>query len=801
MTRSFSTFLLIVCGLLVLCGAAQCKVVTLKVNSLPDFSSQEADAKAESAVVRRFLELHPNVRLVKGAGLQMEGKTMEVVPLMQIAGDISPQVIYVNFRFSDTYIQKGFLKPLDEYMKAMSQEEIDRRVPPSMRGVCYRKGPDGRMHWYALPTDKVIRALVYRRDLFAKAGLDPNKPPKTWSELEEYCKKLADPAKARYGMGFIKGQTSAYDFQNLVWSRGGDVVVLDKNGEWQPNFNTVEAIDALYFYVKLVNMRVRGSDGKMYRGVASRDVSLGIIEPLDPIAMSLYSLDERLNIYQPDMLAFAAYPHADNVEKGRSEINSRMLGVFAGTKDSELAKAAFDYIAFLDSDEANSIRARIYVQRGYGRFVNPQVLKRFGYTDYLKQVDKEWIKVYEDVMTNGRPEPYGKNCSVIYTELSRPVEQAVYDRAVIAAIDRGDEAGCKVRLKQILDRAQAETQKRMYNRLPENVRASRHRMTVLFLVCALIGFGVAVGAIVKVFKREAPPQTPGQKKQFFAYLLIFPAAASILVWQYYPLIRGTVIAFQDYSVMGGSSFVGIENFSTVLFDSSFWYSVYVTLIYTALFMASGFVAPIILAMMLHEVPSGKILYRTIYYVPAVLSGLVVMFLWKSFYKPAGLLNSLLSFIGINMNTSWLDSPYLAMLAVILPVIWAGAGPGCLIYLAALKTIPEELYEAADVDGAGMLRKIWSITLPGLKMLILINAVGAFIGAFMSSESILVMTGGGPYTPNGATEVVGLQLFYTAFMYLKFGVANAMAWVLGFMLIGFTLFQLRNLSRVEFKGGR
>ncbi len=801
MRRVFLLCSVILCALLLVCGAADCRIITLKVNYLPDFSSQDAETKAESAVIRRFLEIHPDVRLVKGAGLQMEGKTMEVVPLMQIAGDISPQVIYVNFRFSDTYIQKGFLKPLDEYMKGMSKEELDRRVPPSMRGVCYRKGPDGKKHWYALPTAKVIRALVYRRDLFAKAGLDPDRPPRTWSEMEAYCRKLANPAEGKYGMGFIKGETSAYDFQNLVWSRGGEVVVQDKNGDWRPNFNTKEAVDALYFYVKLVDTQVRGSDGKMYRGVAHRDTGIDISDPLDTSAMALYSLSERLNIYQPEMLAFAAFPHADGTTASRSEINSRMLGVFAGTKDPDLARAAFDYIAFLDSDEANSIRAKIYVQRGYGRFVNPQVLKRFGYTDYLKQVDKEWIKVYDDVMTNGRPEPYGKNCSVIYTELSRPVEQAVYDKAVIAALDKGDVAACKARLLQILERAQTETQKRMYNRLPENVRTNRHRMTLLFLACALIGFGTAVGAIVKVFRREAPAQTPGQKNLFFAYLLIFPAAASILVWQYYPLIKGTLIAFQDYSVMGGSTYVGIENFSTVLFDSSFWYSVYITLIYTALFMASGFVAPIVLAMMLHEIPSGKILYRTIYYVPAVLSGLVVMFLWKSFYKPAGLLNTLLSFVGIHMNTSWLDSPYLAMFAVILPVIWAGAGPGCLIYLAALKTIPEELYEAADVDGASMLKKITSITLPGLKMLILINAVGAFIGAFMSSESILVMTGGGPYTPNGATEVVGLQLFYTAFMYLKFGVANAMAWVLGFMLIGFTLFQLRNLSRVEFKGGR
>jgi len=162
---------------------AQCRVLHLKIYHLPDPTSHEPRDRAECAIVRRFQELHPNVRLIQGTGLQIEGRTMDVVPMMQIAGDISPQVIYVNFRLSDTYIQEGFLKPLDEYMKNMSPEEINRRVPPSIRNVCYRPGPDGKKHWYALPTTKLVRALIYRRDLFEKAGLDPDKPPRTWSQF------------------------------------------------------------------------------------------------------------------------------------------------------------------------------------------------------------------------------------------------------------------------------------------------------------------------------------------------------------------------------------------------------------------------------------------------------------------------------------------------------------------------------------------------------------------------------------------------------------------------------------------
>ena len=128
------------------------------------------------------------------------------------------------------------------------------------------------------------------------------------------------------------------------------------------------------------------------------------------------------------------------------------------------------------------------------------------------------------------------------------------------------------------------------------------------------------------------------------------------------------------------------------------------------------------------------------------------------------------------------------------MVWAGMGPGCLIYLAALKGIPDDYYEAADIDGASFIDKILFVVFPMLKALILINFVGAFIGSwYAAAGNILLMTGGG-----GNTEVADLHIWYKAYTYLKFGPATAMAWMLGFMLIGFTVHQLQILSRVEFR---
>jgi multiple sugar transport system permease protein len=135
-----------------------------------------------------------------------------------------------------------------------------------------------------------------------------------------------------------------------------------------------------------------------------------------------------------------------------------------------------------------------------------------------------------------------------------------------------------------------------------------------------------------------------------------------------------------------------------------------------------------------------------------------------------------------------------MTACIIPMVWAGMGPGCLIYLAALKGIPDDYYEAADIDGATFIDKILFVVFPTLKALIIINFVGVFITSWYSATGmVLALTGGG-----AGTEVAGLHIWKNAFTYLKMGPAASMAWLLGFMLIGFTVHQLRILSRVEFK---
>ena len=181
-----------------------------------------------------------------------------------------------------------------------------------------------------------------------------------------------------------------------------------------------------------------------------------------------------------------------------------------------------------------------------------------------------------------------------------------------------------------------------------------------------------------------------------------------------------------------------------------------------------------------------------------------MLLWRQLYQPTpfGFLNIVIAKFGAIFGMElgpykWLVSNDLAMISVILPTIWAGIGPGSIIYLAALHGVPGALYEAAELDSAAIFSKIWNVSIPFIRPLIFINFLGAFIAIFHTMQSVFVLTQGGP---GDATYLSGLYIFFNSFFWLNFGKATAAAWILGSLLIGFTVYQLRILKSMKFQAG-
>jgi ABC-type sugar transport system permease subunit len=439
--------------------------------------------------------------------------------------------------------------------------------------------------------------------------------------------------------------------------------------------------------------------------------------------------------------------------------------------------------------------ARSEVLSGMAKFVPPDQLTALGLGDYLDDISPAIRRNYDDIKSEKIKvfvEPYMGNWNTMDGALERNVF------SLLMAQD-GENFDYTAALQQV--EAQANGGE-MFGRSQKMLAPYRSVARAVFSII-LIVLAVIVWLLVRSFVEQGRNAPSGKiHRSWMPWVILAPALVLIALWGYYPLLQGMVMAFQDYKIVGKSSFVGLDNFITLFLDPSWWLSLWHTLYFVILNMVLAFIAPILLALMLTEVPRGKIFFRTLFFLPQVTSGLVIALLWREMYDPTpnGLFNQAIIFIdhmlGVRIPTqTWLQDSRWAMICCVIPTVWAGMGLSSLIYLAALKGVPEEIYEAAEIDGAGIWHKLTRITLPTIFPLILINFIGVFIGTFQSMGNIFLLTYGGP---GDATMVAGMKIWIEAYNNLRFSMATSMAWTLGMILIAFTYLQVKILQRVEFK---
>lgn len=275
------------------------------------------------------------------------------------------------------------------------------------------------------------------------------------------------------------------------------------------------------------------------------------------------------------------------------------------------------------------------------------------------------------------------------------------------------------------------------------------------------------------------------------YLGISPWLFGFIVFGGGPIIASFLLAFMDWKLIASPKWVGLINYSRLLFDDKlFRTSLGNTLYYTVFSVPLGIFASMMLAILVNQKVAGANVFRTIFYLPSVTSGVAVALLWVWLFNPNfGLINYGLSLLGIE-GPGWLGDVRWAKPALIIMSLW-GIGGGMVIFLAGLQGLPEHLYEAAKIDGAGTWRLFRHITLPMLTPTIFFMLVTSTIGSLQTFTNVYVMTNGGPGT---ATLMYGLYLYQNAFTFLKMGYACALAWVLFAVVLILTWLQFRGASR-------
>ncbi|MFF1650493.1 carbohydrate ABC transporter permease [Streptomyces sp. NPDC058240] len=283
-----------------------------------------------------------------------------------------------------------------------------------------------------------------------------------------------------------------------------------------------------------------------------------------------------------------------------------------------------------------------------------------------------------------------------------------------------------------------------------------------------------------VSKKPVPPTLPqqrrgtGARKQLTAWLFLVPALLVFGLFAWWPIVRSLLISFQKTNLVEPAVWVGLDNFRTLFDDPLLGTAVGNTLFFVGLGLLIGFPAPLILAAIMSTVRRGAGVYRFLVYLPVVIPPVVAILLWKWFYDPgSGLFNNVLGKVGLGPY-SWLESSDSAMLSLVLEATWAGMGGAVLIYLAAMVGIPGELYEAAEVDGAGIWRRIWHVMLPQLRSVIGLLLLVQLINTVQVFTEPYIFTGGGP---ENSTLTVLLLIFRYAFQDGEYGQAAALSFLM------------------------
>lgn len=281
------------------------------------------------------------------------------------------------------------------------------------------------------------------------------------------------------------------------------------------------------------------------------------------------------------------------------------------------------------------------------------------------------------------------------------------------------------------------------------------------------------------------------KNSLEGYLFIGPWLIGFLIFTLWPMIQSMILSFSSYDAFTPIEFIGFDNFKELFFeDKLFWHTLKVTSIYVLLSVPLKLAVALLVAMILNQKIRGISFYRTIYYLPSIVgAGVAMSVTWKMVMSREGYINTVLGYLGMG-PFDFLSSPDIALGTLSFMGAWQ-FGSSMVIFLAGLKIIPNELYEAAKVDGSSKLRQFFNITLPLLSPTIFFNLIMGIINAFQVFTQAFVTTQGGPLH---ATYMYVMHLYKTAFQSFRLGYSSALAWILTLIILGLTVVVFRTSQK-------
>lgn len=698
---------------------------------------------------------------------------------MMAAGD-PPDVFYLEAERVADFASKGLLADIDQFIAQDAAGPPGDRVDLSdfFTAVvnCFRfDGRQvGRGTLVGLPKDFTTVGFYYNKDLFRRAGVPfPSKEGWTWEEFIEAARKIGK-LPGCYGADFVTWEAMVRVY---LFTYGLDFI---SPGFAQFHFDDPKLIAALeqlrsWFHDEertLLSAKTQLETGQE----PFLSGNIGLAGPFGRWKVPTYRLIENFD------WDFAPLPQA----KGHPPSNGVFTVAWAMSNRAKHPQESWRFIKYLCSRRGQE---RV-CQTGLAIPVLRSVADSPCFSDpnqkpesdevYLKAADVarviEWAKdaKYRDQLKIGMEEIF---------KLGRPV------RDVLPRIQRAWEANQNPTVFG-----------KQYAAMPWE------RVSVWIVAPFL--FVLLAGGAVWFLRR---PARLAFREELAGLAMVSPWVIGFALFTAFPIVLTLLLAFTRWSALrtlDHAEFVGLDNFRELLgYDPTFHKALIVTTVYALLAVPTSQAAALLAALLMNQAVRGIAVFRAIWYLPSVLAGVGMAVMWKwVFHHEYGLLKALLDPVlgwvmelGRLLGQTWAlsspqwlarDADVWAVPAFVFINLWALGGT-MMIYLAGLKGIPHELYEAANIDGAGTLRKFWNVTLPMLSPVIFFNVIMALIASFQVFTQAYVITGGGPGT---STHFYVFYLYKQAFDLNQMGYASAMAWLLLIIVLGLTLLVMRGSRR-------
>ncbi len=744
-----------------------------------------ADDVGLSRAIEAFDRAHPEIEVEIGTAGEAEsssrggGSTQRL--LTAIAGGVAPDVVFQDRFTIGGLAARGAFMPLDSLLSATPAIRADDFYPAAL-AECVSGG-----QLYGLPFDIDARALFYNKTLFRRAGLDPDRPPRTWAELQAYARRLttrdADGRITTLGFSPTYGNTFYYLYSFL---NGGRFLSADGR---HATFQTPENLAALRFMTATFD-----SLGGRQTAVDPFERGFGtdLVDPFATgrVAMKIdgnWALD-RIARRDPDMdVGFAPPPTPD----GRP--GTTWSGGFAFVIPTGAAhpREAWQLMTFLATQAGHDAEARAQAEANAAAghpFAIPK-LAAHRPSNVARQRD---YPIQQPALRSGYETFVGLLDRTSYRPVT-PVGQRLWDEQ-LRAMNRATlgTATPEIALRDADRAVQADLDAFYGGPTGPPLATGRWLGLGLALLVGLTGWLLV--RLDRLRRRSRSAFVEARAGVLFA----LPWIVGLVVFTAGPILASFVLSLTDYDVLHPPRWVGVDNYRQMVSvtggvpnDPLFWRSLGNTIWLTAVGVPLSLAVGLGLAMLVDRAFRAVGLFRTLFTLPSILPTVAVAALWVVLLNPEiGLVNSGLRALGLGAP-NWLGDARWTKPAVLLMLLW-GAGGGMLIWLAGLRTIPTALYEAAALDGAGPLARFRHVTLPLLSPYLFFNLIMGIIAhvQIFAQPYILDPTGGA----DDSLLVYVFYLFNRSFKYFQMGYASALAWVLFGLVLVLTVVNFRLAPR-------